>query len=327
MKDDLVERTRPRHEALPDQAGAMPYRLLALDVDGTLLTSANELPEANRLALHRAHQAGLVVCLCTGRSYRETHPVIEQIGLELDAVVCVFGAVISEARTGRTLRRWSMPRQTAVRLIGFLRSRGHPVLVLQDPTEAGTDYYYIPGQRNRPAYERWLQLTPTTIRQVETWPADAPEPLRIGIVEEPDRIEALRAELRVEFRSEELKHNAIFAPNYGLYVLECFAPQVSKWHALRQLAQDRGIRPEQIVAIGDDINDLEMIREAGLGVAMGNAVPAIRQVARAHTGTNDQAGVCAFIERLLQGAPMPRGDRKAEEQGPPPPNLISDASL
>jgi len=320
-----VETTRPRDEALPGR-GAMPYRLLALDVDGTLLTSANELPEANRLALHRAHRAGLTVCLCTGRSYCETRPVIEQIGLDLDVVVCVFGAIISDARTGQTLRRWPMARQTAVRLIGFLRSLGHPVLVLQDPTEAGTDYYYIPGQRNRPAYERWLRLTPTTIRQVETWPADAPEPLRIGIVEEPDRIEALRAELRAKFHPDELRHNAIFAPNYGLYVLECFAPEVSKWHALRQLAQDRGIRPEQIVAIGDDINDLEMIREAGLGVAMGNAVPAIRQVARAHTGTNDQAGVCAFIERLLQGGPVPHGSRKPDNHDTPP-QPIGNANL
>lgn len=279
----------------------IPYRLLAIDVDGTLLNSSNRLPAANRDGLHRAHEAGLTVCLCTGRSYTEAKPVLDEIGLDLDAAICVFGAIVCDAKTGRTVHRSPMPRRTALRLLEFFSSRGHPVLVLQDVTQAGTDYYRVSGERDAQAYDRWLELTPTIAKRVDRWPDDAPEPLRIGIIVDPAGIGAVRAELDTEFPATELKCNAIFAPNYGLHVLECFAPHVNKWFAITQLARDRGIRPSQIVAIGDDVNDVEMIRSAGLGVAVANAIPAVRDAATCHTGSNDEAGVATFIDRLLAG--------------------------
>jgi Cof subfamily protein (haloacid dehalogenase superfamily) len=279
------------------------YRLLAVDVDGTLLNSSNRLPHANREALHRAHDAGLIICLCTGRSYTETRPVIDEIGLDLDVAVCVFGAVVSEARTGRTIHRWPIPRRATLRLLEFFSSRGHPVLVLHDVTQAATDYYLVTGRRsmNMEAYDRWLGLAPTLTRRVEQWPEEAPDPLRIGIIVDPTAVGAVKAELDAEFAATELKCNAIFAPNYGLHVVECFAPQVNKWYATSRLARDRGIRPSEIVAIGDDVNDLEMIRSAGMGVAVANAIPAVRDAARCHTGSNNDAGVAAFVDRLLAG--------------------------
>jgi 5-amino-6-(5-phospho-D-ribitylamino)uracil phosphatase len=277
------------------------YRLLAVDVDGTLLNSANSLPPANREALHRAHEAGLIVCLCTGRSYTETRPVIDAIGLDLDAAICVFGALLCDAQSGRTIRRWPIPRRTALRLLEFFASQDEPVLVLQDRTEGGADYYLVRGRRHAEAYERWLELAPTVATRVDHWPDDAPEPLRIGVIVDPTEVDAMRAALEAEFPATEVKCNAIFAPNYGLHVLECFAPHVNKWFAISQLARDRGIRPSEIAAIGDDVNDVEMVRSAGLGAAVGNAIPAVKSAARCHTGTNNEAGVAAFIDRMLAG--------------------------
>jgi 5-amino-6-(5-phospho-D-ribitylamino)uracil phosphatase len=277
------------------------YRLLAVDVDGTLLNSANSLPPANREALHRAHEAGLIVCLCTGRSYTETRPVIDAIGLDLDAAICVFGALLCDAQSGRTIRRWPIPRRTALRLLEFFASHDEPVLVLQDRTEGGVDYYLVRGRRHAEAYERWLELAPTVATRVDHWPDDAPEPLRIGVIVDPTEVDAMRAALEAEFPATEVKCNAIFAPNYGLHVLECFAPHVNKWFAISQLARDRGIRPSEIAAIGDDVNDVEMVRSAGLGAAVGNAIPAVKSAARCHTGTNNEAGVAAFIDRMLAG--------------------------
>jgi Cof subfamily protein (haloacid dehalogenase superfamily) len=277
------------------------YRLLAVDVDGTLLDSSSELPAANREALHRAHEAGLVICICTGRCFSETRPVIERIGLDLDVAACVFGSLLCDARTGRTLHRWPVARRMAMRLIEFLRLRGHPVLVLQDADEAGLDYYVVAGTRTAAAYDRWLELAPTVARRVDEWPADAPEPLRIAIIDDPDGIEACRVEMVGEFSSTEVKVTTIFAPNYGLHVLECFAPHVNKWFAVSRLARDHGIAASQVVAIGDDVNDFEMVRSAGLGVAMGNARPMIRDAGRVQTSTNDEDGVARFIDRLLAG--------------------------
>src|SRR5690606_25612704 len=95
-----------------------------------------------------------------------------------------------------------------------------------------------------------------------------------------------------------------YAPNYGLHVIECFAPPVNKWYGISQVAARLQIEPEQIVAIGDDVNDFEMIREAGLGVAMGNAIERIKAVARWQAPAQDDGGVAATIDAILSGQPL-----------------------
>ena len=137
------------------------YRFLAIDVDGTLMNSRNELPAANREALHRAHQAGMIVCLCTGRVLAEARAVIDEIGLDSDVGVFVFGAIVSELSTGRTLHRTTIPNPVADRLVAHFRSLGSPVLALYDSAEAAVDYRYLPGERNREYFERWLQISPS----------------------------------------------------------------------------------------------------------------------------------------------------------------------
>src|SRR4051812_47396874 len=136
------------------------YRLLAIDVDGTLLDSRSELPVAHRLALHRAHEAGLIVSLCTGRSLTETRAVIEELGLDSDIGIFVFGAVISELPSGQTIQRTPLDDRVAERLIAHFQSRGYPVLVLYDAAQAGIDYHLIHGQRNETALERWVAMSP-----------------------------------------------------------------------------------------------------------------------------------------------------------------------
>ena len=93
-----------------------PCELLAIDLDGTLLDSSHRVPPENRAALHAAHAAGIRIVLCTGRSFPETRPVLDEIGLDLDATVTVFGAVLTDVRTGRTLERLPFTLDLAYRL-------------------------------------------------------------------------------------------------------------------------------------------------------------------------------------------------------------------
>jgi len=277
----------------------LSYRLLAVDVDGTLMNTRNELSAANRQALHRAHEAGMTVCLCTGRSLSETQMVIDQLGLDSDVGIFVFGAIISELPAGRTIYQTPIENDLAERLVAYFRSHGHAVLILYDTSKAGFDYHLVRGERFTEAYEQWLKLSPTKMKEIDQWQPGEHLPLRIGVIEDPAHIENTLNQLRNDFPAEELKSNAIYAPNYGLHVVECFAPQVNKWHGIMQVAQQRGIEGSQIVAIGDDINDLEMIRHAGLGVAMGNAIEPIKQAAGLHVPTNDQDGVAGAVETIL----------------------------
>ena len=85
----------------------------------------------------------------------------------------------------------------------------------------------------------------------------------------------------------------------SVHLLEVFDRQVSKWTAIHRLALEQGVPRERIAAIGDEVNDLAMIEGAGLGVAMGNAVPAVKAAARAHTASNAQDGVAVAIRRIL----------------------------
>lgn len=274
-------------------------KVLAIDVDGTLVNSRNELPAENLRALHRAHEAGLKICICTGRSVAETKGVIERIGLDLDYGVFVFGAIVSRLPAGTTLVRTLMDPAFADRLVTFFREMGYPVLLLYDPTQAEVDYRYVVGERNRAWYDRWLALAPATLERLEVWSPITASPLRIGVITRPDEIEEVLHRLKETFAPEHLNYNAIHAPNYGVHVVECFAPKVNKWYGLMQLAERFGVKGEQIAAIGDDVNDLAMIREAGLGIAMGNAIEPIKKLADWQVATQDEAGVAEAIDRIL----------------------------
>lgn len=281
------------------------YRLLAVDVDGTLMNSRNELPDANREALHRAHAAGMTVSLCTGRSLPETQGVIDQLGLDSDIGIFVFGAIVSRLPEGRTLERTGIAADTSLRLVEHFQSRGYPVLVLYDREQTRVDYQMIRGRRHGEAYQRWMALAPTRGEEVDRFRPNDHTPVRIGIILSPDEVAATTAEMGTAFRDDEIKFNAIFAPNYRMHVLECFAPQVSKWHGISRVMELLRIDASQVVAIGDDVNDLEMIRHAGLSVAMGNAVPAVRRLARWLAPDNDACGVAVAIDTILSGGTLP----------------------
>lgn len=282
-----------------------PYRLLAVDVDGTLMNSRNELPPANREALHRAHDAGLYVCICTGRSLTETREVLDQIGLDLDAGVFVFGAVVSDLATRTTLHRTPINADLAGRIVDFFRKRDYPVLCLHDADQAGFDYLLIRGRRHLDSYERWLSQTPTSVHRTEEWCSSSNDPLRFSVIEDRGKSDGLMADLAAAFPNGQVKFNPIYAPNYGLHVVECFAPQVNKWHGLSWLMERWGVSANEVVAIGDDVNDLEAISRAGLGIAMGNAVPAIRRAAKWHAPHHDACGLATAIEDLLSGRTQP----------------------
>lgn len=279
----------------------IPYRLLTVDIDGTLVDSRSQLPDRNRAALHAAHEAGLRVCLCTGRSVAETRSVLAKLDLELDAAVLVFGAIVWDLRENKTLLRSHLATDIAERLVRFFTQRRDPILMLFDVSEGGVDYRLIRGERNAQAYEGWISQSPAVVERIDTWTPAIGQPIRIGVIEEPASIDETMRALRSEFSPEDVKYNAIFAPNYGFHVIECFAPHVSKWHGIGHLLRLWGIAPSEVVAVGDDINDVEMIAGAGLGVAMGNAIEAVRKAAKWQVPTNNECGVAVLVDALLAG--------------------------
>lgn len=276
----------------------MDYDLLAIDLDGTLLDSQQRLSTANRAALHRAHEAGLRIVICTGRSFTETRPVLTDLGLDLDAAVSVFGAIITEVATGRTLHRAPIPLPVAREATDWFQRNGYPVFWLTDADEVGFDGYLIDGPRRHAAVDRWLALSPCRVEQVDVPPIDAAAPVRLSIIDDDTVLPDVSARLHAAFDGR-LTHNVLHAPPYRLSLIEAFAPQVNKWYAIQWLCERWKIDPQRTAAVGDDVNDIQMIRNAGLGVAMGNAASPVKAVADEITATNDAAGVAVVIDRLL----------------------------
>ncbi len=276
----------------------LQFDLLAVDLDGTLLDSDHQVPPANRDALHRAHDAGLHIVLCTGRAFTETRSILTQIGLDLDATVTVFGALVTDVRTEQTLHRTPIPLDVARRVTAWFARDGYPVLWLNDPNETGHDGYVIAGPNRHPAVDRWVARTPCNVSDVPDLPPDAAAPLRLSIIDDGHVLDAVSPRLRATFDGE-LTHNILHAPPYRLSLIESFAPHVSKWYGIAKLCRRWGVNPSRTVAVGDDVNDIAMIRAAGLGVAMANAKQAVHAVADTTTDDNNNAGVAKLIDRLL----------------------------
>lgn len=277
-----------------------PYQLLAIDLDGTLLDSRHELPPRNRDALHAAHQTGMKIVLCTGRCFTETRPILGEIGLDLDATVTVGGALLSEVATGETIDRTTIGLDVAVEAARWLLGRGYTVLWLRDASQAGFDGYLIDAERRHPVIDYWLDITPCCVRQVDALPDDGEPPLRLNVVDDIEVLDGVSAEFQHAF-DRRMTHNVIRVPTYGFTVLEAFDTVVNKWYGIEKLCRRWSIDPRRTVAIGDDVNDLAMIRGAGLGAAVENAKPTVKAAAERIVASNDECGVAELIQHLLQG--------------------------
>lgn len=289
--------------------------MLALDLDGTVLDPTSRVRAGVADAVGRARDAGMLVTICTGRGLPESRDALEALA-QTEPVVVAGGSIIAEPATGRTLRRFPMHPTLTSRLCGRLTARGYPVLVLKDPHAAGYDYLVVTGDRRLsldPVTQWWFEEMRVTIRLARSVERDEhPEhTVRVGVCARASELGPLAASLEQEFDGVVTLHNfpAVVAPDQATrwergetaHILEMFDARADKWNAVRALAADRGIEPARIAAMGDQINDVTMIRGAGLGVAMGNAIEDVKKVAGRVTRSNAEEGVAFAIERILAG--------------------------
>ena len=275
----------------------MPYRLLALDVDGTLLDPDGELRDAVRQAVMAARQTGLRVVLCTGRRFRSTRPVAQE--LQLDGPVVVHnGALVKDVASAETLHCHPLPESLCRRGLEVLRQLAPPLIYI-DAFHEEVDILTEPLEHLHPFQQEYLQDNIPYCRFVDDLAAtELRGVVMLSIMAEADRLQALRPEVEDALAGQG-HTKMILNKNFRGHILEVLPATVSKWQALERLMAAEGIAPDDVVAIGDDYNDLEMIQGAGLGIAMGNAVEPIRAAAGYITGNNDDDGVVQAIERFV----------------------------
>ncbi len=274
------------------------YRMIAIDLDGTLLSPTGQVTERTKAAVHRALSAGLLICFATGRNWTESQMILDAVA-HYPTAVFVGGAVVVDTDQRVTLHRTLMKPELAGELCGFLESMGHAVLALQDTGATGVDYLVSGDVPLNAPTEQWMQVTRAVVHRVSRlgiYPHE--HTMRVGIVDESREIQRLRQLVDERFGDRVICQN-LGLPVHGLEVLEVFDPAVNKWEGVLHVARRHGVEPHQIVAIGDDLNDIPMIRQAGLGVAMGNARPEVLAVAKRVIGSNRDEGLAAFLDELV----------------------------
>jgi len=275
----------------------MHYRLLALDVDGTLLDPAGELRPTVRDAVIAVQQRGLRVVLCTGRRFRTTRPLAQ--ALRLDGPLVVHnGALVKDPASGQTLQQSYIAAEMYHPALALLRRLSTPMMYV-DAFHENVDILTESMERAHPFQREYLadQLAHCHIVDDIASPL-AHGVLMLSIMADGTNLQALRPVLEQTMGTRGRVH-LLVNKNYQGYILEILQAGVSKWQALQQLAAQQGITPEEIIAVGDDYNDLDMIRYAGLGIAMGNAVDTVKAAADAITGSNAEDGLVQAIERFV----------------------------
>jgi len=261
------------------------FRLLVADIDGTLVTSSREITPRVLDAVRAAQRKRVRVCLATGRIWPSAEPYFRRLGADPPAIL-YNGGLVYDFRTDTVLRRVPLDYHQAKLVLELLRE----FPAVQPFLYVGDRVYTTKTSLDTERYRRKDSLTVEEVGDLAA--ILPPEPMKILIIGgRPDLLA-----VRDRIARLPISINSVFSEDTFLEIL----PQgSSKGAALEFVAQHLGIPLSEIIAVGDNLNDLEMIRTAGLGVAMGNAPPELRAQAGYVTSTNDKEGLAEVIERFI----------------------------
>jgi hydroxymethylpyrimidine pyrophosphatase-like HAD family hydrolase len=279
--------------------GPPRIRLVALDIDGTLLRGDKTVSPRTRLAIDRARAAGVRLVLVTGRRHPSARRVADDLGGEVPQVLHNGALVVED---GSVLRCRPLPRAAALRAIAAGRAAGaEPVL----HCGSGGEGWLLVDAAARPSglVGYYLERSRAEVRVVPDLAAavEAEEPIQIMFGGERTEMEALRPALGTALGSDARIERTVY-PATGVVLLDVLHPAVGKAEALSFLQERWGIAASETLAIGDNWNDREMVERAGLGFVMGNADPELLALGLPVLPTNEEDGVARAIEVHVLGA-------------------------
>jgi len=266
------------------------YDLIALDLDGTLLDAQERVSPRNRQAIRAALDRGIRIVLVTGRGVDTPSRISKELGLNLP-VICCHGALTKDFGANRTLGHIPVPLQYAKPMVEYSERNGLSIAIYVEEcfyrlegTQLFMDDMRGPAWREVKSFAQVLPEAPTFIRFLGA-----------------DSVSAMQTEfgdLPLHFKYET-----------WLDFVECAVTSrdATKQRALARLCADFQVPPERVLAIGDSRNDVPMLRWAGVGVAMANALPEVREAVKHVTGSNEEDGVAQAIEKFaLKPSPQKR---------------------
>ncbi len=272
--------------------------MVALDVDGTLLDPAGVVRPRVREAVRQTLESGVLVTLATGRRFATASAVAQELGLELPLVLH-GGTIIQDSATGELLYEDAMSRPLLQAVIEeVVGHHQQPVLFTSPASE--TELLSGPAERDNHVTARYLNSHSSLRRLSYEDLSLARHVVSVGVMHEDDCLRPLYNRLLGWTTCEVLLWEPDPMYEGGVdYLIDVVNAGCSKSKALAHLASSYGIGMEEIMAIGDQVNDLQLIEGVGLGIAMGNAIPAVQQRAKLVVGTNAEDGVAEALHRFV----------------------------
>jgi Cof subfamily protein (haloacid dehalogenase superfamily) len=273
-----------------------PVRLLAIDIDGTLLDATLKVPEANLAALRRARALGVEVVLTTGRRHSFALPIAQSLGFDL-WLISSNGA-ITKSLQGEVFHRDLLPAAVARRIVPHMGSFRHNAVLTFDQETRGALVIESADQLNG-SIARWMQKNAAFIEQVgDLSTALSRDPVQAMYCGPIARMRQAQDHLLNGGFAGEITLLKTEYEARDLCILDILNRDCSKGHALKRWAEYRGIAREHVAAIGDNYNDVEMLEFAGIPFIMGNACEQLKQNGWRITLSNEQNGVAAALQEL-----------------------------
>lgn len=263
----------------------MKYKLITLDIDGTLLNSAGIMTAETVEAVRRCRDTGVMVTISTGRPIQGARYFIDELGLDAP-IITYNGAMIVDSATGEILFEQGMLRQDAGQVLRLGMERDTTIIVwscnklfVNKINDHVNSYKKLSGEEPV-VFSDFSRILDQGVTKI-IW------------IDDVDRIEAYKKGIK------DIVNDSVTYCTSQPHFLEFFNSSVSKAAALEFIGRRHGIRREEMIAIGDGFNDLSMIEYAGLGVAMGNAADGVKERADHVTASNDENGVARVIYKFV----------------------------
>ncbi|MBP1990263.1 Cof-type HAD-IIB family hydrolase [Paenibacillus eucommiae] len=261
------------------------YKLLAIDLDDTLLTDDLHITEGTKEAIEKAILQGVTVTFATGRSFPSASKIAEQIGLNVP-IITYQGSLIKNLLDGEVLYERSVPAAAADLIYDYCEARNLHLQLYFD------DKLYVKEYNEK--VKDYVRLTNLPYFIADNFRELAKQPqTKMLIIDDPALLDQMAVELQVILQDQ------VHITKSKAHYLEFLHKEGNKGSAVTFLANHIGCEIDQVIAIGDSWNDREMLEAAGLGVAMGNALDELKAIAGYVTSSNNEEGVKHVIDKFI----------------------------
>lgn len=276
----------------------MKYKMICIDMDGTLLNKRKKISLRNKEAIQKAYSMGVEIVITTGRLYNNAAYFSQLLGVD-SPVIAGNGAIVMDQRTNDIIYEKEIPINDCNEILNILNkykaffqfNTDKTIYCNNLLTKVSTEFYMT-----KQVYFEHLNIKYKKVKTKEDWENIFKE--EEGYIAKSIVLSPFKSTI-LKIREELNKLPNIVSFASGDYSLEINSSGVSKGNAVKALIEKYGIKREELICIGDNENDLSMISFAGLGVAMGNAIPELKDIADYITDTNKNDGVAKVIDKFI----------------------------